>query len=137
MRTEELALFNNWGGYCKDFLISESVYKGFQELSGDLNPLHTNECFAVRKGFPSRVMYGNILNAFVSYGIGMALPTLNVMIQTQDIAFKRPVFMGDTVTMDMRTDEIHEAVNVVVIAFKFTNQYKKVVAKGHVQIGLI
>lgn len=131
-----IELFRKWKGQKTSFLIDERVYSTFQELSGDLNPLHTNEYFAIRKGFSGCVMYGNILNAFVSYGIGMTLPTFNVMIQAQDIVFKKPVFMGDTLTMEMTTGNIHEAVKVVMITFKFTNQDNKVVAKGHVQIGV-
>lgn len=136
MQESEINLFSNWEGVTKEFTVDERIYRTFQELSGDMNPLHTNRDFAAGKGFADRVMYGNILNAFVSYGIGMALPTPNVMIQTQDIAFKKPVFMGDTLTMEMKTDEVHESVNAVVIAFKFTNRDNKVVAKGHVQIGV-
>lgn len=132
----EIGLFENWEGLKTTFMVDEKAYQTFQGLSGDKNPLHVDEDFAKEKGFPGRVMYGNILNAFVSYGIGMGLPTPNVMIQTQDIAYKKPVFMGDTVTMEMETDEIHEAVHAVIIKFKFTNQHYKVVAKGHVQIGV-
>lgn len=136
MLEPEINLFSKWEGVTKEFKIDEHIYRTFQELSGDMNPLHTDEDFAARKGFSGKVMYGNILNAFVSYGIGMALPTPNVMIQTQDIVFRKPVFMGDSLTMEMKTEEVHEAVNVVIIAFKFTNGDNKVVAKGHVQIGV-
>jgi acyl-CoA thioesterase FadM len=66
----------------------------------------------------------------------MALPTPDVMIQTQDIQYKRPVFLKDELTMNIKVDEIHESVNVVKFVYKFFNQENKVVAKGHVQIGV-
>ena len=52
--------------------VTPDVYFGFQRISSDFNPLHTDEAFAKSKGFPGRVMYGNILNAFVSHFVGMA-----------------------------------------------------------------
>lgn len=118
------------------FQVTEETYKYFQLCSGDMNQLHTDLEFAKQKGFSSCVMYGNILNGFVSYAVGMKLPTPDVMIQTQDIQFKNPVFMNDKLEMTIETDEIHESVNVIMLKFKFVNESKKVVAKGHVQIGV-
>lgn len=118
------------------FVVSEDVYKIFRQNFGDLNPLHTDEDFAKGKGFSSRVMYGNILNGFISYAIGMELPTPDVMLQLQDIQYKKPVYLNDKLVMNLKTEEIHEAVHVVVFAYKFTNEQNKVVAKGHIQIGV-
>lgn len=60
-------------GVKRSFIVSLAVYTAFQQCSGDYNPLHTDEEFARGKGFPERVMYGNILNAFVSMLIGESL----------------------------------------------------------------
>lgn len=118
------------------FVVSEDIYKSFQQCSGDLNPLHVDEFFAKAKGFNSRVMYGNILNGFISYAIGMELPTPDVMLQLQDIQYKKPVYLNDKLMMNIKTEEIHEGVHVVVFVYKFTNEQNKVVAKGHIQIGV-
>lgn len=118
------------------FVVSEETYKTFQLCSKDLNPLHTDEKFAKEKGFSGCVMYGNILNAFISYAIGMELPTKDVMLQTQDIQYKKPVFLNDKLVLNLRTEEIHEGVHVVIFVYKFLNEQNKVVAKGRVQIGI-
>ena len=118
------------------FEVSEDIYNSFQKCSSDLNPLHTDELFAKNKGFQNKVMYGNILNAFISYAIGMELPTSDVMLQLQDIQYKKPVYLHDKLVMNLKTEEVHEAVNVVVFIYKFTNAKNKVVAKGRVQIGV-
>lgn len=102
-----------------------------------MNPLHTNESFAQNKGFKERVMYGNILNAFVSYFVGECLPTKDVIIHTQDIAFKLPVYLNDELLFESEIEGIYESVNTIEFKFKFINQNNKVVAKGHVQIGLL
>jgi 3-hydroxybutyryl-CoA dehydratase len=119
------------------FLVSESVYQYFQKCSGDKNPLHTDDSFARNKGFKERVMYGNILNAFVSYFIGECLPTKDVIIHSQDIVYKKPVYLNDQLNFEAKIDGIYESVETVEFSFKFINSDKQVVAKGHVQIGIL
>ena len=123
--------------YQHKFVVTQEVYDAFQKCSSDRNPLHTNQEFARSKGFPECVMYGNILNGFVSYFIGMLLPSPDVIIHSQDIAYKNPVFMGDELDFTAKAEDISEAVNVVLFKFTFRNSKGKVVAKGHVQIGVI
>lgn len=119
------------------FVVNETVYKAFQQGTGDYNPLHCDEAFAKSKGFPQCVMYGNILNGFLSYFIGMMLPTQDVIIHSQDIAYKNPVFMNDELEFTAKVDDISEAVKAVIFKYTFRNTAGKVVAKGHIQIGLI
>lgn len=123
--------------YSHVFVVNETVYTAFQQGTGDHNPLHTNQEFAKSKGFPECVMYGNILNGFLSYFIGMMLPTQDVIIHSQDIAFKNPVFMNDELQFTAKVDDISEAVKAVIFKYAFRNNSGKVVAKGHIQIGLI
>lgn len=119
------------------FVVSQDVYEAFQRCSGDFNPLHTDLDFARGKGFKERVMYGNILNAFVSTLIGECLPTKDVMINSQDITYRQPVFMNDELDAELAVEKIYESVNVVDFKFKFTNAAGKTVARGHVQISVI
>lgn len=123
--------------YSEVFVVNETVYKAFQQGTGDYNPLHCDESFAKEKGFPACVMYGNILNGFLSYFVGMMLPTQDVIIHSQDIAFKNPVFMNDELHFTAKVDDISEAVQAVIFKYTFRNSAGHVVAKGHIQIGLI
>lgn len=131
----DLNIFNK--EYWHQFIVTDAVYTAFQQCSGDYNPLHTNESFAKEKGFPECVMYGNILNGFVSYFIGMLLPTQDVIIHSQDIAFKNPVFKNDVLDFTAKVNDISDAVQAVEFKFQFRNQSGKIVAKGHIQIGII
>lgn len=122
------------------YKVTEDVYRSFQRCSNDFNPLHTDAAFARQKGFDQPVMYGNILNAFISHFVGMLLPTRDVMIQSQDISFHKPVFMNDEIRLEAAVDSVSEAVNVIIYKLKFyrIGQPKDtLVAKAHVQIGLI
>lgn len=125
------------GGVKRSFEVTPPVYEAFQKCSGDYNPLHTDAEFARGKGFPDRVMYGNILNAFVSALVGEYLPVKDVIIQSQSIQYRLPVFMNDTLQAEMKPYEYFEDIKTVDFKFSFKNQQNKTVAKGHVQIGVI
>jgi acyl dehydratase len=119
------------------FLLTEHIYKSFQECSKDMNPLHTDNAFAKSQGFHDRVMYGNILNVFISYFIGECLPVKNVIIHSQNINYKNPVYLNDTLRLEVIVIEIHESVNVIVFKFKYFNQHYEFIANGKIQIGVL
>ena len=122
------------------YRVTPDVYYSFQRCSNDFNPLHTDEMYANRKGFTGQVMYGNILNAFVSHFVGMLLPSREVMIQSQDISFHKPVYLNDEIQLEAGIDTVSEAVNIINYKLKFrriTEGKSEIVAKGHVQIGLL
>lgn len=124
----------------KTYHVTKEVYEAFQKCSNDFNPLHTKKDFANKKGFQECVMYGNILNAFVSHFVGMALPSPEVMIQTQDIQFRKPVFLEDEITIKASPEDVSEAVGIVNFKLKFyrtTDKRQELVATGHVQIGML
>lgn len=119
------------------FEVSEAVYEGFQATFRDRNPLHTDAAFARARGFADRVMYGNLLNGFVSYFVGEGLPSRDVIIHKQAIRFRKPVYLGDRLTMAAKLVERSEAVGAYEFAFTFTNQGGEKVANGMVQVGLL
>lgn len=121
------------------YKVTSDVYDSFQRCSNDYNPLHVDQAYAERKGFKGCVMYGNILNAFISHFVGMLLPSKEVMIQSQDISFHKPVYLNDEIMLEATVDTISEAVNIIVYKLKFRRLGEgkpELVAKGHVQIGL-
>ncbi len=116
------------------FTVDSAVYEGFKEIFKDKNALHTNEEFAKEKGFSGKVMHGNILNGFISYFIGELLPSEEIMILSQNINFKNPVYLNDILNFEAIVIEQSEAVKVNVIKFKFVNSALKIVASGKIQI---
>src|SRR5215469_6755897 len=121
----------------RSFTVSESVYNGFIKTFGDNNPLHTDDQYAKNKGFMGKVMHGNILNGFLSFFIGECLPVKNVVIHVQDIQFKNPVYLNDTLLFQAVVSDISEAVNTVEFKFSFKNAAAKIVSKGKIQIGIL
>lgn len=123
--------------YRNHFVVSEQTFLAFQQCSGDFNPLHTKESFAKEKGFPSCVMYGNILNAFLSFFVGMMLPVSDVIIHSQDIVFRNPVFLNDALEFQAEVSNLSEAVQAVEFKYAFRKEDGLLVAKGHIQIGIL
>jgi len=123
--------------YKYTFTVSDKTYLEFIQLSQDQNPLHTNKDFAISKGFEDVVMHGNILNAFLSYFIGECLPAKNVIIHSQEIQFKNPVYMNNDLQFHAEVTGAFESVMAVEFKFNFKNAASKIVAKGKIQIGLL
>lgn len=122
------------------YKVSPSIYYSFQQCTADYNPLHTDEQFAIKNGFDGCVMYGNILNGFISHFVGMLLPTRCVMIQAQDIMFHKPFYMGDDISLESKIDTVSEAVNIVrykIVFKRCTGNNSELIARGHVQVGLL
>ncbi|MFZ1785045.1 MAG: MaoC/PaaZ C-terminal domain-containing protein [Ferruginibacter sp.] len=130
-------IFKTGEKYNLTFVVSEAVQQSFVQTFGDKNPLHTDEVFARTKGFKGKVMHGNILNGFLSYFIGEGLPVKNVIIHSQEIQFKNPVYMEDELDFTATVSDVFESVKSVEFKFVFTNTALKTVAKGKIQIGLL
>lgn len=119
------------------FIVTEEVYTHFQLCSGDYNPLHTSESFAKSKGFKDKVMHGNILNAFISCFVGEKLPTKDVIIHSQEISFKNPVYTNEVLNFEAIVSGVFESVNAIEFKYKFFKQDGKIAAKGLLQIGIL
>lgn len=123
--------------YELQFIAKESIYLSFLESYEDRNPLHTDVNFAENHGFDQVVLHGNILNGFISYFIGEALPIKNVMIISQSIDYHNPFFKDDI--LDFRADvkNVSMAVNTIEFKFVFQNLTLKKIAKGTVVIKIL
>lgn len=119
------------------FTVTDEVYTGFIAVFNDQNPLHTQEDFAISKGFKGCVMHGNILNGFLSYFVGEQLPTKHVIIHSQSIQYKQPVYLHDLLQFTATVNEVYESVGAVEFSFTFQNNASKIVAKGKLQIGIL
>ena len=128
-------IFNLGDVFEEVFRVTDEVYLGFIQTFKDKNPLHTDEKFAIDKGFKGKVMHGNILNGFLSYFIGECLPTKNVIIHSQEIKFKNAVYLNDELQFKAVITGVYESVNAIEFKYDFKNAEAKLVAKGIIQIG--
>lgn len=81
--------------------VTEADVVAFAGLSGDFNPLHTDQSFAEKTPFGQRVAHG-MLSASLSTGLAQTLGiyegTTLALLQTT-FRFTAPVFFGDTIRL--------------------------------------
>ncbi len=69
----------------------------FAGISGDINPVHLNHEFASETMFEGRIAHGMLTASFISTAIGTKLPGPGCIYVSQNLRFKAPVRVGDTV----------------------------------------
>jgi 3-hydroxybutyryl-CoA dehydratase len=76
---------------------SEEVIE-FANLTGDRNPIHVDEQAGKASIFGARVVHGAFVNALFSNVLGTKLPGEGCIYLSQNSSFRKPVFLGDTIT---------------------------------------
>lgn len=116
--------------------ITEEMMEGFRTVSGDDNPLHADEEYAVSMGFSDRVVYGMCTASLYSCLAGMYLPGEHCLLHSVHADFLRPVFIGDTLTVEGKIAEKHDSVKQVIIKAVIRNQDGKKVSKAIIEAGV-
>ena len=114
--------------------ITEDMLSKFKDITGDINPLHNDESFAVSKGHPGRVAYGMLTASFLSTLAGVYIPGEKSLIQQVETKFSNPVYIGDTLTVKGEISELIESVQRLELKVTITNQNGKKVLRGKMQI---
>ena len=78
--------------------VTEDKVVAFAELSGDTNPVHLDEEFASGTFFKGRIAHGALVASSISAVLGTKLPGTGAIYLSQEVAFRAPVYFGDTVT---------------------------------------
>ena len=68
----------------------------FAGVSGDTNPVHLNDEFAAGTVFKTRIAHGMFGAALISAVLGTKLPGPGCIYVSQNLRFKAPVRVGDT-----------------------------------------
>ena len=99
----------------------------FAEVSGDVNPVHLDEDFAAGTEFGGRIAHGMLTGAYVSAAIAMKLPGPGTVYVGQNLKFRLPVKIGDTITVTLEVTGKKNRRNA-------TNQAGKLVASGTAEV---
>ncbi len=104
--------------------ITEYDVYGFAGITGDLNPAHVNEEYAKDSVFKTRIAHGMIGAGFISAVLGMKLPGPGTIYLGQDLKFKSPVKIGDTITAEVEVMDIKDKGKFHIATIK-TNCYNQ------------
>tara|TARA_B100000123_G_scaffold120827_1_gene89172 strand:- start:1707 stop:2168 length:462 start_codon:yes stop_codon:yes gene_type:complete len=86
--------------------VTETDIVMFAGLSGDTNPVHLNDEYARTTMFEGRIAHGMLSAGFISTVLGTRLPGPGTIYLSQNLQFKAPVRIGDTVTAKVIVREI-------------------------------
>ncbi len=126
----------NVGESCvREHVITRDLIAAFAKLSGDENPLHTDEAYAQSTQFGNVVAHGMLLSSLVSELIGMHLPGRRCLLIKETMEFKLPVFADDTIQIKGTVAHKSEASQLVEIAITISrNDTTVAVGSVHTKI---
>lgn len=116
--------------------ITESERDKFREITGDVNPLHNDEEYARSMGHERCVAYGMLSAAYLSTLAGVYLPGKNSLIQKTEVNFRKPVYVGDTLTISGEVTDKNETFKVIEVKTEMKNQDGVKVLKGKMEIAV-
>ena len=114
--------------------VTEKDMDLFGKLSGDFNPMHTDESFATKRGYSGRVVYGMLVSSFYSALVGMYLLGKNCLLNQYEIAYRHPVYIGDTLTISGKIIDKREGTKRCRITAEMRNQKGEVVNTAEIVV---
>ncbi|MGI3209870.1 bifunctional enoyl-CoA hydratase/phosphate acetyltransferase [Roseovarius tibetensis] len=106
----------------------------FAVMSGDVNPAHLDADYADETQFHHVVAHGMWGGALISAVLGTRLPGPGTIYTDQSLHFKRPVAIGDSITVRVTVAEIDRDSGRVTLDCLCRNQHDKVVIDGRAEV---
>jgi len=110
--------------------LGESDVYLFAGITGDMNPAHVDAVSAADGMFKQRIAHGMLTASFISTVLAMKLPGPGTIYLGQEVQFRAPVFIGDTITAHVEVIEKLEQRRWVKLKTTVTNQDGKLVVDG-------
>lgn len=117
-------------------LVRQLTYKDvevFAAMSGDVNPMHVDAAFAKSDVFHRIVADGMWGGTLISTLLGTELPGPGTICVTQSLNFRRPVGLGDVLTVSVTVTQKKDG-NRVVLDCNAINQAGEVVIDGVAEV---
>jgi 3-hydroxybutyryl-CoA dehydratase len=89
--------------------VTEADIVLFAGITGDTNPVHLDEEFAKPTMFKGRIAHGMLTAGFISAVFGTKLPGPGCVYLSQNLKFKAPVKIGDTVKARVTVSAVDQA----------------------------
>ncbi|WP_448375297.1 MaoC family dehydratase [Fervidobacterium sp.] len=89
-------------------IVTDEMVKLFAEATGDKNPVHLDDEYAKNTMFGGRIAHGILSLGIISSVLGMEFPGSGTIYLMQNAKFKRPVYIGEEVTVKLIVKEIEK-----------------------------
>jgi phosphate acetyltransferase len=114
--------------------LSEQDITLFAVMSGDLNPAHVDPEYAMSSRFREVIGHGMWSGALISTVLGTVFPGPGTIYLGQNLRFRRPVRVGDSITIKVTAKEKDAAKGKVVLDTECVNQDGEVVVSGTAEV---
>lgn len=114
--------------------ITEADIILYSGISLDCNPVHLNEIYAETSRFKKRIAHGMLTAGLISAVLGTKLPGEGTIYLEQNLKFKQPVYLGDTITAACEIIDIIEEHRKIILSTICTNQDGKIVLTGEAKV---
>jgi phosphate acetyltransferase len=114
--------------------LTEKDIQVFAIMSGDINPAHVDVEYAQSDMFHKIIGHGMWSGALISTVLGTQLPGPGTIYLGQTIRFKKPVGIGDTLTVKVTAIEKIPEKNRVIFACEVKNQKDEIVMEGQAEV---
>ena len=115
--------------------VTNEDIQAYARVSGDNQPLHLDDAFAARTRFKKRIAHGMLSAGFISAVLGTKLaPQAVVVYLGQQMRFRLPVGIGDTITAEAEVTGIDETRRIVTVRTDCLNQNGDAVLTGEATV---
>lgn len=111
-------------------VITDEAIRAFAQASGDTNPVHLDDAYAATTPFGRRIAHGMLSAGIISAVLGNDLPGPGTIYLGQELKFKAPVYVGDTLTAKVELVKYREDKRIATFRTTCTNQNGVVVVEG-------
>lgn len=102
----------------------------FAKLTGDVNPIHILDSFAKTTIFKERIAHGMLVSSFISTILGTKLPGKNTIYLSQNVSFRAPVKIGDTLRVVVEVIQKRDDKKIITLQTNIYNQLNNIVVEG-------
>ena len=106
----------------------------FAVMSGDINPAHVDPEYAMSSRFREVIGHGMWSGALISTVLGTDFPGPGTIYLGQSLRFRRPVKVGDTITIKVTAKEKDATKGKVVLDTECVNQDGEIVVSGSAEV---
>ncbi|KAF2958712.1 enoyl-CoA hydratase [Thermotoga sp. Ku-13t] len=118
------------------FTVSDDMVKTFAEITGDKNPVHLDEDYARNTRFKKRICHGMLVASLISKVLGMDFPGPGTILVKQQLVYRAPVFVGETVKVHVKVIEKKEEKHRVVLSTNVLKADGTVAIEGQAEVFL-
>lgn len=88
-------------GIVVDKIVTEKDVENYAAVSGDFNPIHIDQDYAVKSKFHGRIVHGMLLVSYISAILGNEFPGEGTIYLSQTVIFLKPVFVGSKIKVSI------------------------------------